>query len=206
MTTTACLLHAAPLLTTCTSIDLPYIPSLSSLPLPPLSLLPSPPLPSFPSSLPPSLPPSFLSSLLSPLPPSPPSLPPSSSLSSLSLSTFSLPLSLPPVLSRLSSPSFPSLPPSLLLQNYEYLFYLLQTNPDYFARLIFELPQTKTTKFMDNVILTVFNYATNAREQYLLVRLFEAALREEIYSKVDKISDIVTGNPLVIRLVVQFTR
>ena len=83
---------------------------------------------------------------------------------------------------------------------------MLQTNPDYFARLIFELPQTKTTKFMDNVILTVFNYATNAREQYLLVRLFEAALREEIYSKVDKISDIVTGNPLVIRLVVQFTR
>ena len=94
----------------------------------------------------------------------------------------------------------------MLLQNYEYLFYLLQTNPEYFARLIFELPQTKTTKFMDNVVLTVFNYATNAREQYLLVKLFEAALREEIYSKVDKISDVVTGNPLVIRLVVQFTR
>lgn len=92
------------------------------------------------------------------------------------------------------------------LENYEYLFYLLQTNPDYFARLIFELPQTKTTKFMDNVVLTVFNYATNAREQYLLVKLFDAALREEIHSKVDKISDIVTGNPLVIRLVVQFTR
>lgn len=59
---------------------------------------------------------------------------------------------------------------------------------------------------MDNVVLTVFNYATNAREQYLLVKLFDAALREEIHSKVDKISDIVTGNPLVIRLVVQFTR
>ena len=59
---------------------------------------------------------------------------------------------------------------------------------------------------MDNVILTVFNYAHNAREQYLLVKLFETALREEITSKVDKISDVVTGNPLVIRLVVQFTR
>jgi hypothetical protein len=92
------------------------------------------------------------------------------------------------------------------LESYEYLFYLLQTNPEYFARLIFELPQTKTTKFMDNVILTVFNYAHNARELYLLAKLFEAALREEIYSKVDKISDVVTGNPLVIRLVVQFTR
>ena len=33
---------------------------------------------------------------------------------------------------------------------------------------------------MENVILTVLNYAQNNREQYLLVRLFETALLEEI--------------------------
>ena len=33
---------------------------------------------------------------------------------------------------------------------------------------------------MENVILTVLNYAQNMREQYLLVKLFETALVEEI--------------------------
>ena len=33
---------------------------------------------------------------------------------------------------------------------------------------------------MENVILTVFNYAQNNREQFLLVKLFERALKEEV--------------------------
>ena len=33
---------------------------------------------------------------------------------------------------------------------------------------------------MENVILTVLNYAQNMREQYLLVKLFETALLEEV--------------------------
>lgn len=98
----------------------------------------------------------------------------------------------------------PSFSPSL--QAYQHLFYLLQTNPNYFAKLIFEMPQSKTNRFMENVILTVFNYAQNHRERYLLVRLFERALSEEIESKVDKIMDIVTGNPTVIKMVIHYTR
>ena len=69
---------------------------------------------------------------------------------------------------------------SLFLQAYQHLFYLLQTNPTYFAKLIFEMPQNKTNRFMENVILTVFNYAQNNREQYLLIKLFDSALKEEI--------------------------
>ena len=65
-------------------------------------------------------------------------------------------------------------------QAYQHLFYLLQTNPTYFAKLIFEMPQSRTTRFMENVILTVFNYAQNNREQYLLIKLFDTALQEEI--------------------------
>ncbi len=33
---------------------------------------------------------------------------------------------------------------------------------------------------MENVILAVFNYAQNNREQYLLIKLFDTALREEV--------------------------
>ena len=33
---------------------------------------------------------------------------------------------------------------------------------------------------MESVILTLYNYASNTREEYLLLKLFETALREEI--------------------------
>ena len=66
------------------------------------------------------------------------------------------------------------------LEAYQNLFYLLQTNPVYLAKLIFEMPQSRSTNFMESVILTLYNYASNTREEYLLLKLFETALREEI--------------------------
>ncbi|XP_076853541.1 ras GTPase-activating-like protein IQGAP1 [Brachyhypopomus gauderio] len=92
------------------------------------------------------------------------------------------------------------------LEAYQYLFYLLQTNPTYLAKLIFQMPQNKSTKFMDSVIFTLYNYASNQREEYLLLNLFKTALQEEIKSKVDQIQEIVTGNPTVIKMVVSFHR
>ncbi|KAM6106627.1 ras GTPase-activating-like protein IQGAP3, partial [Pterocles gutturalis] len=92
------------------------------------------------------------------------------------------------------------------LEAYQHLFYLLQTQPVYLARLIFQMPQNKSTKFMESVIFTLYNYASNPQEAYLLLQLFKAALQEEIRSKVDHIHDILTGNPTVIRLVVSFYR
>lgn len=50
----------------------------------------------------------------------------------------------------------------------------------YLARLIFQMPQSKSTKFMESVIFTLYNYASNPREAYLLLQLFKAALQEEI--------------------------
>ncbi|KYO25105.1 ras GTPase-activating-like protein IQGAP2 [Alligator mississippiensis] len=92
------------------------------------------------------------------------------------------------------------------LEAYQHLFYLLQTNPTYLAKLIFQMPQNKSTKFMDSVIFTLYNYASNQREEYLLLRLFQTALKEEIKSKVDQVHEIVTGNPTVIKMVVSFNR
>ena len=66
------------------------------------------------------------------------------------------------------------------MEAYQHLFYLLQTNPTYLAKLIFEMPQDKTTKFMESVIYSLFNYGSNVREEYLLAKLFKTALEEEI--------------------------
>jgi len=92
------------------------------------------------------------------------------------------------------------------LEGYQNLFYLLQTNPIYLGKLIFKMAAGRTNNFMQSVIYSVYNYASNAREEYLLLKLFRTALQEEIESKVDKMKEIATGNPLVIRMVVSFNR
>lgn len=66
----------------------------------------------------------------------------------------------------------PSLPPSHLLP--------FQTCPVYLARLIMQMPQNKSTRFVESVVFALYNYASNAREAFLLLRLFRSALQEEI--------------------------
>ena len=42
------------------------------------------------------------------------------------------------------------------------------------------MPFSKSYRFFDNVILPVFNYAQNDRENFLLIKFLEAVLKEEI--------------------------
>jgi hypothetical protein len=67
-----------------------------------------------------------------------------------------------------------------LLDGYQHLFYALQTTPSYLAKLIFCLPLSRSTRFLETVILTLFNFGSNPREEYLLLKLFKTALEEEI--------------------------
>uniref|UniRef100_A0A4W4G6A0 IQ motif containing GTPase activating protein 3 n=1 Tax=Electrophorus electricus TaxID=8005 RepID=A0A4W4G6A0_ELEEL len=92
------------------------------------------------------------------------------------------------------------------LEVYQHLFYLLQTQPSYLAQLIFLMPQNKSTRFMETVIFTLFNYGSDCREAYLLLQLFTVALRHEIKLKVDQPQQVVTGNPTVIKMLVSFYR
>ncbi|GAB6018765.1 Ras GTPase-activating-like protein iqgap1 [Chamberlinius hualienensis] len=89
---------------------------------------------------------------------------------------------------------------------YQHLFYLLQSEPRYLSNLLFLTLSIKTTKFLESAIVSIFNYASNQREEYLLLKLFSYALREEIRLKVDKPNDIITGNSLVIKMIVGFNR
>ena len=66
------------------------------------------------------------------------------------------------------------------MEAYQHMFYLLQTSPFYLAKLIFEMPHSSTTKFMESVIFSLFSYGSNQREEYLLLKLFRSALEEEI--------------------------
>ena len=92
------------------------------------------------------------------------------------------------------------------LDAYQHLFYLLQTEPTYLARLVFVMPQMKTTKFLESVILSLYNFGANQREEFMLLRLFRTALEEEVKNKVDRIGDIVTGQPMVVKMIVSYNR
>uniref|UniRef100_A0A670ZLA5 IQ motif containing GTPase activating protein 3 n=1 Tax=Pseudonaja textilis TaxID=8673 RepID=A0A670ZLA5_PSETE len=92
------------------------------------------------------------------------------------------------------------------LEAYQHLFYHLQTQPVCLARLLVQMPPNKSTKFMESVVFSLYNYASSPREAYLLLQLFQRALQEEIASRVTQPRDILTGNPTVIRMVVSFYR
>lgn len=92
------------------------------------------------------------------------------------------------------------------LEAYQHLFYLLQVDPHYLAKLIFVIPPAMANNFVESVIYSVYNYGSTPRDEYLLLRLFRFALQEEVRSKLEKPSDILRGNPLVVRMVVGFFR
>eukprot|EP00066_Takifugu_rubripes_P014258 XP_011603524.1 PREDICTED: ras GTPase-activating-like protein IQGAP3 [Takifugu rubripes] len=92
------------------------------------------------------------------------------------------------------------------LEAYQHLFYLLQTQPLYLAQLIFLMPQTRSTSFMEMLVFSLFNYGSDGRDAFLLLQLFTEALRYEISLKVEKPQDVITGNPTVIKMLVNFYR
>lgn len=72
--------------------------------------------------------------------------------------------------------------------------YLIQTNPNYLAQLVFiDQPlerwgSVKSAKFLQHVIQTTYNYASNARETYLLLKLFRRALNLEVTEKIVQVN------------------
>ncbi|KDQ17311.1 hypothetical protein BOTBODRAFT_172359 [Botryobasidium botryosum FD-172 SS1] len=70
------------------------------------------------------------------------------------------------------------------LELYQQLFYLLQTKSEYLARLFFLLSRgsvpEKNARMAERVVLTLFGYGQDRREDYLLLKLFQLAIHEEV--------------------------
>ncbi|XP_011265580.1 ras GTPase-activating-like protein IQGAP1 [Camponotus floridanus] len=94
-----------------------------------------------------------------------------------------------------------------MLEGYQHLFYALQTNPQYLSKLLYLPPSNKSNKlFLKNIIWTLFNFGSNTREDYLLLKLFGYALKEEIKCNCHQPSDVLTGKPLVREMVVNYAK
>ncbi|EPQ27617.1 uncharacterized protein PFL1_04755 [Pseudozyma flocculosa PF-1] len=95
------------------------------------------------------------------------------------------------------------------LELYQELFYTLQTRPEYLARLFARVGKLemsdKHKRQVEKIVLTLFGYAQKAREEYLLLKLFQRCVAEEL-TFVGTTQEFIRGNAQFIKLVVQYNR
>lgn len=83
------------------------------------------------------------------------------------------------------------------LELYQGFFYLLQTQPNYFARLFKQLRESmvteKETKDIEGMIKTIFGGAQKRREEFFYLRLVSQSITEEITS-CESVKAVLRGN------------
>lgn len=94
------------------------------------------------------------------------------------------------------------------LELYQQLFYVLQTKGEYLSRLFTLMSQDaqeKNRRLTERVALTLFGYGQDRREDYLLLKLFQFAIHDEIVSS-NSIEEIIKGHPTYIGVAVNYVR
>ncbi|KIK30671.1 hypothetical protein PISMIDRAFT_86433 [Pisolithus microcarpus 441] len=95
------------------------------------------------------------------------------------------------------------------LELYQQLFYLLQTNGEYLSRLFVELTNDdlaeKDRPLAERVVLTLFGYGQDRREDYLLLKLLQLSIRQEVVSA-QSMEDVIHGHPMYMSIAVQYLR
>jgi len=91
------------------------------------------------------------------------------------------------------------------IEGYQSLFYLLQTEPNYLAKLVTMIQPDKMEQFLDTVILTLFGYAFSPREEFLILSLFNLAVGQELKA-VQNVGDLISMGSVVPKMVITYNR
>ncbi|EWZ49609.1 IQ domain-containing protein containing GTPase activating protein [Fusarium oxysporum f. sp. radicis-lycopersici 26381] len=95
------------------------------------------------------------------------------------------------------------------LESYQQLFFNLQTQPQYLARLFKRIREQGTAekecKRIELLMMSLFGYAQKRREEYYLLKLIARSIREEIVSARD-VQDFIRGNFFWSKLLNNYTR
>ncbi|KAM0790472.1 hypothetical protein ACM66B_003348 [Microbotryomycetes sp. NB124-2] len=102
------------------------------------------------------------------------------------------------------------------LELYQQMFWHLQTNPTYFAKLFASAGhrsrevgggggERKHQKSLETITFVVFGYAQAQREEFLLLKLFQRSIEEEL-QLVSDVASFVKGNFTFVRLLMQYGR
>ncbi|KAK4128136.1 hypothetical protein N657DRAFT_659910 [Parathielavia appendiculata] len=95
------------------------------------------------------------------------------------------------------------------LESYQQLFFALQTQPQYLAKLFKRLREQGTAekecKRIEHLMMGLFGYAQKRREEYYLLKLIGRSIREEVEA-CDNLQDYLRGNFFWTRLLHNYTR
>ncbi|KAI0550505.1 hypothetical protein F4679DRAFT_542651 [Xylaria curta] len=95
------------------------------------------------------------------------------------------------------------------LDSYQQLFFNLQTQPQYLARLFRRLREQGTTekeyKRVELLVMGLFGYAQKTREEYYLLKLIVRSIREEV-DYCSSVQDYFRGNFFWTRLLTNYSR
>ncbi|KAK4155529.1 hypothetical protein C8A00DRAFT_31665 [Chaetomidium leptoderma] len=95
------------------------------------------------------------------------------------------------------------------LESYQQLFFALQTQPQYLARLFKRLREQGTAekecKRVEHLMMGLFGYAQKRREEYYLLKLLGRSIREEVEA-CNNVQDYLRGNFFWSRLLHNYTR
>jgi len=95
------------------------------------------------------------------------------------------------------------------LDSYQQLFFNLQTQPQYLARLFKRIREQGTAekecKRVEHLIMGLFGYAQKTREEYYLLKLITRSIREEV-DHCNSVQDYLRGNFFWTKLLSNYTR
>ncbi|KAJ6539341.1 ras GTPase-activating protein [Mycena capillaripes] len=95
------------------------------------------------------------------------------------------------------------------LELYQQLFYLLQTRGEYLSQLFLQMSMDsaleKNRRFTERVTLTIFGFGQDRREDFLLLKLFQLAIQDEVNSS-SSIHGIIHAHPVYINIAVPYVR
>lgn len=95
------------------------------------------------------------------------------------------------------------------LESYQQLFFNLQTQPQYLARLFRRIREKgmadKDCKRIEHLIMSLFGYAQKRREEYYLLKLIARSIREEIEGS-RSLHEYLRGNFFWCKLLGNYTR
>ncbi|KAF7332186.1 RAS GTPase-activating protein [Mycena kentingensis (nom. inval.)] len=95
------------------------------------------------------------------------------------------------------------------LELYQQLFYMLQTRAEYLSRLFMQMSldgvSESNRRFTERVVLTLFGFGQDRREDFLLLKLFQLAIQDEIKSAAS-IHEIIHGHPVYLNVAVPYVR
>ncbi|KAI1264902.1 hypothetical protein F5Y18DRAFT_70627 [Xylariaceae sp. FL1019] len=95
------------------------------------------------------------------------------------------------------------------LDSYQQLFFNLQTQPQYLARLFRRIRENGTaeaeSKRVEHLVMGLFGYAQKSREEYYLLKLISRSIREEV-DHCQSVQDYLRGNFFWSKLLGNYTR